>query len=289
MGLVHARIFDKLNFEIVGVLTSNNNSGVIAKKKLKETFGINTNNYVNFKEMIENVRPKSVTICSPPETHLKYIKESLKYNLFIFCEKPFFWFRNINKNKINLEFTKIKKLNRKKIIVNHSSVCFIEKIKNKNRLPKIIKYFKFSFFTNGIHEDHEIGVDLVPHASSIIIDLLGERNILNLKRKVSKSDYILNFNYGTTNVEFHFHQDKEGKKIFEFEINNQIFTRIQEGFGNTYKAFILDKHIDKKYEIEDPFLTKIKKFKNIIEGKTRNDEILNCEKIMKLSANLLLP
>ena len=38
MGLVHARIFDKLNFEIVGVLTSNNNSGVIAKKKTKRNF-----------------------------------------------------------------------------------------------------------------------------------------------------------------------------------------------------------------------------------------------------------
>lgn len=287
MGLVHARIFNKLNFEIVGVLTTNKVSGSQAKKKLNDDFGISLKNFVNFDKMLESVNPSCAVICSPPDTHLKYIKKCLKNNLFVFCEKPFFWSENIDTSIIDYELREINLLNKRSIVVNHNNTSFIRKIRQENRLPKKINNFKFSFHTNGNHKGFGIGIDLLPHASSILIDLLGEKNILKLEKQVSKYNFNLNFMYGDTFVEIDFCQNKKIEKQLVFVINDQKFIRVQEGSGDTYKVVIYDKKFEKRYEIEDPFETKIKKFKNLVEGEIKNDEFLESKKIMKLSAKLL--
>jgi predicted dehydrogenase len=52
----------------------------------KRLYGVRT--YVSFNDMMENESPDFIDICSPPNTHVEYIRLGLINDMHVLCEKP---------------------------------------------------------------------------------------------------------------------------------------------------------------------------------------------------------
>ena len=57
---------------------------------------------------------------------------------------------------------------------------FYKELKKHENINEPIESFRFNFFTNGLNRYKGIGVDLLPHALSLLIELLGNHKIENL-------------------------------------------------------------------------------------------------------------
>jgi myo-inositol 2-dehydrogenase/D-chiro-inositol 1-dehydrogenase len=59
----------------------------------------------NYNKIFKDKKVDIIFICSPTNTHIKFIEEGIKYKKTIFCEKPL----DLNINKIKKTFNKVKK------------------------------------------------------------------------------------------------------------------------------------------------------------------------------------
>jgi myo-inositol 2-dehydrogenase/D-chiro-inositol 1-dehydrogenase len=71
------------NAEVVALADTNLNSA----KELAKTFGI-TSVFSNYMDVINHPEVEAVVICSPTDTHARYIVDAAKAGKHIFCEKP---------------------------------------------------------------------------------------------------------------------------------------------------------------------------------------------------------
>jgi predicted dehydrogenase len=85
MGITHLSILNSHpNVQIVAVVDT---SDLILSILNKYLFGIKT--YTNFLIMFEKEVLDGIIICTPPSMHYNICIEAAKYNLHVFCEKPF--------------------------------------------------------------------------------------------------------------------------------------------------------------------------------------------------------
>jgi myo-inositol 2-dehydrogenase/D-chiro-inositol 1-dehydrogenase len=80
---------------------------VSLNKKAKKLYNCIIEN--NYKNIFNDKKVDIVFICSPTNTHIKFIEEGIKHKKTIFCEKPL----DLNINKIIKTFKKIRKVNPK--------------------------------------------------------------------------------------------------------------------------------------------------------------------------------
>ena len=103
IGIYHARDFIKNGCQLKAIMCSTLETGKKKQLLLKEKYDIHVNYYIDIDELflIENLH--LLVICSPTETHYKYIKSGIKNRIKnIFCEKPFIY-NNANNYKRSLD------------------------------------------------------------------------------------------------------------------------------------------------------------------------------------------
>ena len=275
IGSVHARILSSISgVKISSILGRTQQSVEKTAKKLEESFGIHVKSYCQLDSLIKQEKPDIIFICTPPELHYSQIISCLDNEIAVFCEKPFFWYNDINLKNIEKKFKKIQNHKNRFIFVNTCNEYFIERIIEETKLNKVIKSFYFSFYTKGNSSGNDIGIDLLPHGLSLLLRLNGKKNISNIRKFVKKHTYCCQFNYGDCTVEFDFQENNKGSKEMKFRINDRQFTRVQRGSMETYKVYLKDNKNSDLIELQDPFQVFIKKFLN-----TYKNNIINNEKI----------
>lgn len=86
-----ARSFAQLGHQISAIFGTSNDSVQAASRHLAEQYGITTQSYTNFKELIDKHPLDILVISSPPNSHLDYLEKALENNCHVFCEKPLWW------------------------------------------------------------------------------------------------------------------------------------------------------------------------------------------------------
>ena len=269
IGAVHLRVFIESGAELRAILSSSIESAYLVSKKIEAEFNIQVTPYCSFSEMISREELTAVSICTPPDKHYKYIVKALNSNLAVFCEKPLFWHpgETIGETKQKLLF--LKKHKNRRIFVNTCNSSFLDVI-DRNRLKKKqFNSFYFRFFTQGKYRHKEIGQDLLPHGLSLLLELVGNQTIKNVKNTVEKHSFICRFDYGGIDIKFDFHEEPGCPKEFVFKIDGHKYERVQTGSGKTYKVFMKDHTQNALIPVEDPFKVFI------------NDFVLYCDQGMK--------
>jgi len=260
IGQAHARIFQSLGADVCAVLGSSKETALDAAHQIEESFGIKARAFHRLDDLFEKTKPDAVSICTPAQYHYDTILASLDRNIPVFCEKPIFWREGIDKEEIEYKLGAIEGHANRKVFVNTSNTSFMDHVIETIGSKKDIRLFDFKFFSQGPHTGRDIGLDLLPHGISLLLRLFGPQKIESLTEKIDNISYKCSFSYAECDVNFDFQELAGGNKDFMIGIDGRTFTRIQEGFGATYRVCLEDSQTGKKIYCEDPFEVYIRRF-----------------------------
>jgi predicted dehydrogenase len=175
------------------------------------------------------------------------------------------------------------------LFVNTSNAAFIDAV--RGRLPPAaeVERFYFRFHTNGPYRGRAIAVDLMPHAISLLIRLLGRRAVSAFREDCAETLYRCEFSYGSCAVELEFRQGHGGARDLAFRVGEREVRRVQEGSGASYRVYLHDTQAGDRVEIEDPFTTYISRFLRYVAQPmgSRRDEAEEALANMRLMAQVL--
>tara|TARA_B100000886_G_scaffold334332_2_gene289711 strand:+ start:1850 stop:2794 length:945 start_codon:yes stop_codon:yes gene_type:complete len=287
---VHCKILNKFGAKINAVSCSTFESGINASEDIYKLFGYKPNVSIDIDEIITKYRPDCVFICTPPERHFNDIIDTLKHKVPIFCEKPLIWSKNSKKLKIENDLNTIKLFKDRKIFCNHANNNLLESLIKKALIKDEIKKFKFLFHTNGIFQNRDIGVDLLPHGIAMITSLLGDRyKIQNYFEKIEKNKFVCNFKFNNVEVSFDFAQSDSLKKKFQIQLNNRNFIRKDCEKKGAYKVWFIENENNHTYSMDNPFEIEVSKFLKFIKKDTiQRDNFINAFHNTKILCDILL-
>lgn len=259
IGKVHARIFHLLGTEVRAVLGSSPETARKAAEDLEASVGCKPKPFSDLASFL-NEPLDAVSICTPPNQHFSQIMAAFDKGIAVFCEKPLFWDESLLQNEVSDRLRQLRLHPSRRLFMNAPSAFFLADINKWLKPKQEIQVLKFNFHTRGKFRYMDIASDLFTHGMSIVLKTLGSNIVTNFSSAVRDDHYNCTFHYGNCNVEFDFHEDVSGDKLFALEVDGRMFTRIQEGEGNSYRIFIHDSLTSDKVEITDPFNQSIQSF-----------------------------
>ena len=286
IGLVHARIYSEFGNDVVAILSSTKLRSIEVSSNLKKHLNINVKPFYIIEDFLkENL--DLISICSAPKLHFNHIISCFNYNIPVFCEKPLLDISKLNNEQFFLQLKKIKNHKNRFIYVNTSNTVFVDSIMDYKKIENDFKNIRFEFFTNGPYKYLDIGLDLLPHAFSVLGHLLKENKIENLDFDLTENKFKCNFRFGDTIVEFDLRQDVNGPKHMLFNFDGDEYIREQNGQGESYRVYLVHSNLNKKIICEDPFKIHINNFINSINQNSNKDKYENAESILKMTLDTI--
>lgn len=259
---VFVRLLKKHNISEIGLISSTFETTKSNAKTLTEKYKIIISPVKDLGRDAINFSPEGVIIAAPNHFHEKYLSHFIKEGIHILCEKPLFWKENISMKIINDYFKFLTKHKTSNLFLNTSNRFFAKAAKGQIPNLKENKSFDLTFNTHGNAKYENIGIDLLPHAFSILHELFGFNCISQVKLNCSHVSFNAKFKYGKIHVGFYLSENIKKAKYFGFSTDNNKFERLQMGIGNTYSVYLLNKLNQKKTKLEDPFDTNIQRLLN---------------------------
>lgn len=224
-----ANIFAALGHRITGVIGSTASSGQNACDQLQRLYQINTRAYADLTELATENNPQILAICSPPETHLNYIKQALTHRCHVFCEKPLWWPLGLHYEQ---EITDLLALAKQQQCYLHLNTQWPYTLRyfsllhpNTPLLPAKIDSFRMHLSPES--QDEQMLVDSLPHGLSMLYQLLGTGTLQHIQFNCAGlpvSEIDLHFDYrhahGTTHAHFSLNQTIDSPKPAWYQINN---------------------------------------------------------------------
>jgi hypothetical protein len=260
---VFVRLLKKHNISEIGLISSTYETTKTNAKALTEKYKIIVSPLKDLGRNSINFSPQGVIIAAPNHCHEKYLTHFIKAGIPILCEKPLFWQEYISAKIINDYFKFLAEYKTSNLFLNTSNRFFAKAAKGQFPNLKESKSFELTFNTHGNAEYENIGIDLLPHAFSILHELFGFNCITQVKLNSSNVSFNAKFKYGKINVSFYLSENIKKAKYFGFSADKNKFERSQIGFGNTYSVYLLNKLNQQKIKLEDPFDTNIQRLLNL--------------------------
>lgn len=195
---------------------------------------------------------KVISICVNTNFHDNCLNLINRSKSLLIVEKPI-----ISLIKFKKDYTKyLDKVYKKhkKLIVCYPMLFLAKSFTKQFKIEKKINSIEVFYNTNGNHRYNEIGTDLLPHAISLIYQLLGKKKIfkkiLNVKSIVNSKTWTGYFEMEKIKLKFNFSQNSKKKSEFYFKINKNKITRPTKIINETFTNFI--KFKNKKIKINNP-------------------------------------
>jgi len=211
-------------------------------------------------------------ISSSESSHLQALQHLLKTNIPILCEKPLIApFDKGDKKNSDTSLTEWAALSERPFVFNASNHHLMNVIKWQDTQED----FYFRFHTNGPHQGTSILSDLLPHCISFLQVLWGLKCAVRFPDILVEKHHVAGqFHYGSQMVHFDFEEGPQVTKDLSFGFSNAFYTRVQEGFQDSYKVFIKGPYQDmnlktgsgvQKYICQDPFAISYDRFRKTME------------------------
>jgi len=271
IGRVHARIFHALGADVCAVVGSSAESAADASSSLARAFGIEARAYPRMED-IPRHDVDAVSICTPSHLHCTQALAAFERGWSVFCEKPLFWWESISAREIGARLAQLRAHPARGLFINTSNASFIDSVRTELPDPRVAESFSFHFYTQGPFRGAAIGVDLLPHALSLLLRALGTRTIADIRSDVSAEVYRCFFRYGGAMVDFDLRQREGGPRALGFGVGTRHFVRLQEGSMETYKVFLEPVGTSRRLEVRDPFEVYIERFLRYCSAGSRHME-----------------
>ena len=229
-----------------------------------------------------------VCICSPTNTHLKYIKSFLLTKTKLIVEKPLFWENNISLKKAYKINELLFKKYPNKFLTNLPLLEFSKNLKEKFSINKTkIKKINFKYYTSGNNLYKNIAVDLLPHALSFLLYFYElKTSAINIKSIIVKKNiWKAKFYFNKIICSFDFNENvKRKKSLLKISINNKHYIRQQKSniskFYRTSES-IKTGNITKKIE-NSMSISILNNFKKLLEKKLKKKDMSLQERMIIL-------
>jgi hypothetical protein len=255
IGKYHLREFLNEGCQIVSILGSSEKSSEKTAKDIKEKYGINVKPYHIFSNLLKESELDAVSICTPPETHEIFIRESLEKGINILCEKPLILGDQDKVYNKTLELL---------LIAKEKGIC----LTTNTQWPSILKELnlplqitRFYCYMESEKTDKQMTLDLLPHADSLLVKLIQGGECANVKIiHNSKNKKILTFDYIKKSGEiifvgYEFSYNPSKPRKVEFTFNEKKFTRkVKEEYTQFFETE------NDTIEIQDPLRLSISQF-----------------------------
>jgi len=259
IGQYTAKYFQKNQACVVSVLGTTEKTAHSAADALK-LYDINANAYNDFHLMIHSEKPNAVVIASPLRTHYDYLMKSIALGLNIFCEKPFFWQKNMDFMPVlnNL----FKKAASKKLIVAMNSQWPFSIPIYEDLCGPLAGQPVASFFMRlspGCWGKDMI-LDSLPHALSMLYFVLGAGEIQAVEMENRSTIKSIRFDYiapgHECSVLIELESQHHQPRSFKYGFNGKIVNRIVD--LDHYDIYF--QYQNRKIKIEDPLELSVKDF-----------------------------
>jgi hypothetical protein len=230
-----ARTFAQLGHEISGIVGTSENSTARAVADLSCQYGITTQGYTCFSDLIDQHALDIIVIASPPGSHLSYLELAADNNLHIFCEKPFWWPDNSELALASYEQTL-------QTIIAKSKACQ-RYIHLNTQWPYTLKEFaclypdamisnkikQFDMYLSPQSHGINMLIDAASHGLSMLYHLVGVGDLNNIVVERSPNGALIHFDYehqqGCTKTILGFMQPDETPKPASYQINGYAVKR----------------------------------------------------------------
>lgn len=271
VGRFHAREFARAGARIVGVLASTPERSRQAAAELGAALGYGIVAFANLEEAIASP-VDAVSVCTPPAQHLAAIEAALAAGKYVFAEKPLFWRDGLTEAAAAHLASALEGRAKGRLLVNTSNVTFLEAYAARYGLPERIHRFAFRFHTHGRFRFDAIGVDLLPHALSLLLALQPGGEIGVLRRDVAAGRFTCTFDFSGIDVRFDLGEGPEQPRMLSFAINDLGVRRIQEESAAGVRVFLESEGQKcERFPVEDPFRAFIGRFVRTVETGGRFD------------------
>ena len=270
IGRVHVREFIRAGAEVVGILCSTPESTQQQASKLSKEFSVPLRVFKTFEDiLIAGVQ--AVSICTPPETHLSMLEQALKAGLYVFCEKPLFWCNDMTERAIQATVSKIAAIGTGRLAVNTSNAWFLEAYRQQVGRREVPTSLDFGFHTQGPYRNRDIGIDLLPHGLSILLESGATGDVANLVKDVEENRFCCRFDIGITQCTFDFHQGPRIDKKLTFTLDGHTIERVQKINDGDFAVYLKsDEFEGGEMRVSDPFCVYINRFVQTVAAGRKN-------------------
>ena len=279
-----AKTFHELGHRIAGVVGTSNASSSNAAAMLKNQYAITTQGYTTLDALLEQHAIDILAICSPPSSHLAYLHQAIAHGLHVFCEKPLWWQAD---NCGDFDFVKARRQFLQLLDSAGQEKCYIHVNTqwpytlrafhqlHPSALAKTGKVEQFAMYLCPQSRGPQMLVDSAPHGLSMLYQLLGPGDLLNIAvEKSGQPDFeklMVHFNYvhsrGTTEVTFGLTYSRETPKPASYQINSMTVVRLVALPG--YQIQLQSDNMT--LDIMDPLASSIHDFIATIEAGLKSD------------------
>ena len=122
-----------------------------------------------------------------------------------------------------------------RLLVNTSNAWFMETYKSLTQHYEKPKKFHLKFYTHGPYRKEAIGLDLLPHGLSFLLEMGCKGKIEALKVETSHNEFKCQFDLDGVNSHFDFREDESYPKELSFIIDGIEVKRIQKFENKKYR------------------------------------------------------
>ena len=241
-GGVHVRELIKAGATSLRVVGRNAESTAATARKLATLHGTTSIVASTLEELV--AEPADfVSICSPTEMHADHAAALLPAGSYIFVEKPFIWQSLATADDILTRSQRLLDLANGRLTVNQPTARLMEAILAVGLAKSRPRSFSMRSQTRGNYVGTDIAVDLLPHALSAILVLLGEAgaglSIQDLSVVGGDNSWRAEFSLGALAVSLDFLQDPgaPGSEL-SFKIDGRPVRRGQREIQGGFEVFL---------------------------------------------------
>ena len=153
--------------------------------------------------------------------------------------------------------------------------------------------FGFHFFTNGPFRGDAIGVDLLPHALSVLLEITSgdypDSVLADVEKTVGDNRFTCSFDYAGIGCDIDLRQSSDCARAFGFRANKISVERIQRIVDGEYSVFLAPAgHAEEALEVADPFEISIRRFVDgAAAGRRFDAEMAKARQVMTMMTQIM--
>ncbi len=222
-GRLHVRELAVAGRTRIGIVGRSSESAAATVEKLGGIASARLIAFPNLDAALD-ARPPIFTICTPPQTHLEFLDRLATSGAHVFCEKPFFWDAALDPASAEARARDLFARFEGRLLVDHLNVVFGAALRAAGQMSK--RRLDFAFAGARPSDGFEIGIDLLPHAVSVMCALLGDAQARHISVRKDMDAFRAEFDWGEVRVSFDLSR-APGPSVLEVACDGRKWTRRQ--------------------------------------------------------------
>ncbi len=266
IGFVHARELSRAGARITTILGSSAASSRRTADRLIRELGIDARATRCIDDFLVDALD-AVVVATPVASHRALLRSSLGRGLPTLAEKPLVDLAG-EPGALERELDWLREAGRGLLMLNTCNAFLLGEAIRHLGLDPEARRFRFAFFTRGPHRGRAIGIDLVPHAVSLLQALHPDGLPEAVEGRSSARRFEARLRWGPLACEFDLREDPTGPRHLAFALDDVEVVRETRDTKAGYRIELVRKDDpERRVEVLDPFAAMARRFIDAVRAR----------------------